>query len=92
MIKTWRTSATRRFAEEGKSKFSGMDERKARRRLNLLDSISDLKEIAPLNSIHIHPLKGSRKGQWAMTINDQWRLVFTFKGGDAYDVEIVDYH
>lgn len=92
MIKSWKNSATRRFAEEGKSKFSGMDEQKARRRLNLLDSISDLKDIAPLNSIHLHALKGDRKGQWAMTINDQWRLVFAFKEGDAYDVEIVDYH
>ena len=92
MIKSWKNSATRRFAEESKSKFSGMDERLATRRLNLIDSISSLSEIDRLRSIHLHPLKGSRKGYWAMTINDQWRMVFKFEKGDAYDVEIGDYH
>lgn len=92
MIKTWKNSATRRFAETGKSKFSGMDVRLAQRRLNLIDNISSLREITPLRSIHLHPLKGSRKGQWAITINGPWRLVFRFKDGDAYDVELTDYH
>ena len=92
MIRSWANSATRRFAETGKSKFSGMDEQMARRRLNLIDSISALSEIAPLRSIHLHSLKGSRKGQWAITINGPWRIVFKFKDGDAHDVEITDYH
>jgi proteic killer suppression protein len=92
MIKSWKNSATRRFAETGKTKFSGMDDQMARRRLNLIDSISPLGEIAPLRSIRLHALKGSRKGQWAVTINGSWRLVFRFKDGDAYDVEITDYH
>lgn len=40
----------------------------------------------------LEQLKGDRKGQWSIRINDQWRLCFRFENGDAYDVEIVDYH
>jgi proteic killer suppression protein len=40
----------------------------------------------------LHELTGGRSGSWAMTINGPWRLVFRFKDGDAFDVEIVDYH
>lgn len=49
-------------------------------------------EIPSLVSIGLHKLKGARKNQWAMTINGPWRLVFEFKNGDAYNVEIVDDH
>jgi toxin HigB-1 len=37
-------------------------------------------------------LKGERNKQWAMTVNDRWRICFEFRRGDAFDVEIVDYH
>jgi plasmid maintenance system killer protein len=40
----------------------------------------------------LHKLKGNRKGQWAMTVNARWRICFEFRNGDAYEVEIVDYH
>jgi proteic killer suppression protein len=40
----------------------------------------------------LEALKGSRKGQHSIRINDQWRICFHWKGGDAFDVEIVDYH
>lgn len=49
----------------------------------------DLRE--PLSS-HLEVLTGGRAGQWSIRINDQWRLCFRFEGGDAFDVEIVDYH
>ncbi|MFA6022231.1 MAG: type II toxin-antitoxin system RelE/ParE family toxin [Rhodospirillales bacterium] len=92
MIKTWKTSATRQLAETGKSKFSGLDVDKALERLTLLNAAVTLKQITPLKSVGLHALKGDRKGLWAMTINGPWRLCFRFKDGDAYDVEIVDYH
>lgn len=57
--------------------------------LNIAASPEDL---SPLASVGLHRLKGERKGQWAMTINDRWRICFRFEKGDAYDVEIVDYH
>ena len=40
----------------------------------------------------LEALHGSRKGQWSIRINDQWRLCFRFEGGNAFDVEILDYH
>ena len=92
VIKSWKSSATRRFAEQGKGRFSGLDIEKAMARLQLLDAVTSMDEIPPLASIGLHKLKGGRKREWAMTINGPWRLVFEFRAGDAYEVEIVDYH
>jgi proteic killer suppression protein len=92
VIKSWKTTATRRLAEEGKSSFGGLDVPRALARLQLLDAMVTLQEIPALGSIGLHKLKGKRRHQWAMTINGPWRLVFTFRDGNAYDVEIVDYH
>ena len=92
MIKSWGAEPTRRFAETGKSKFSGMEEAKALARLQLLDATASLGEMPPLKSIGLHKLEGNRAGQWAMTINGPWRLVFSFRDGHAFDVEIIDYH
>lgn len=92
MIKSWKDHATRRFATDGKGRFAGLDVDKAMARLQLLDAVQSMGEIPTLASIGLHKLKGDRKGQWAMTINGPWRLVFRFRDGDAYDVGIVDYH
>ena len=48
------------------------------------------RRIPPSN--RLEALKGSRAGQWSVRINDQWRVCFRFEAGDAFDVEIVDYH
>lgn len=58
----------------------------------MLDAASALSDLSPLKSIGLHKLGGNRKGQWAMTISGPWRLCFRFEDGDAWDVEIVDYH
>ncbi len=92
MIKSFANRPTERFAQDGKSKFTGMDVAKAMARLKLLRAARSLDDIPPLNSVGLHPLVGSRQGQWAMTINGPWRVVFRFKDGNAEDVEIVDYH
>jgi proteic killer suppression protein len=92
VIKSWKDARTRRFADDGKSSFSGLDVDKANARLQLLDAVASMKEIPSLASIGLHRLSGGRKKQWAMTINGPWRLVFEFMDGDAYNVEIVDYH
>jgi len=92
MIKSITDTATRQFVETGKSRFSGLDPAKAMARLNVLNAARSLDDISPLRSIGLHKLTGDRKGQWAMTINGPWRLCFRFGNGDAYDVEIVDYH
>jgi proteic killer suppression protein len=84
--------ATERFAREGKSKFIGMDVAKAMARLQVLHAAQSLEDIPPLKSVGLHALIGDRQGQWAMTINGPWRLVFRFADGKAEQVEIVDYH
>jgi proteic killer suppression protein len=64
----------------------------AERKLQMLDiarRIDDLR-IPPAN--RLETLKGDRQGQFSIRINDQWRLCFRFADGNAYDVEIVDYH
>lgn len=43
-------------------------------------------------SWRLHPLRGNRKGQWAVTVRANWRIVFGFDGGNAIDVDFVDYH
>lgn len=92
MIKSWANSATRRLAEEGKGKFSGLDREAALDLIAALDAATALSDLSPLKSVGLHKLKGDSKGQWAMTVNGPWRLCFRFKDGDAWDVEIVDYH
>ena len=57
--------------------------------LNVAKSLQDL---SPLRSVGLHKLKGDRKNQWAMTVNERWRICFEFRKSDAFDVEIVDYH
>jgi proteic killer suppression protein len=57
--------------------------------MNVAKALSDL---SPLKSIGLHKLKGSRKDQWAMTINARCRICFEFRKADAFNVEIVDYH
>jgi proteic killer suppression protein len=92
MIRSVTGSATRRFIETGKSKFSGMDSDLAQQRLSELDAASSLEALSPLRSVGLHKLKGDRAGFWSMSINGPWRLVFRFADGDAFEVEIVDYH
>ena len=92
MIVSFANRTTERFAREGKSKFAGMDVTKAFARLQVLHAATSLEDIPPLKSVGLHPLVGDRQGQWAMTINGPWRLVFRFRDGNAEHVEIVDYH
>ena len=64
----------------------------ARRKLVILDASTELiaLRVPPGNRLEV--LKGDRKGYHSIRINDQWRICFKWKAGDAYDVEIVDYH
>jgi toxin HigB-1 len=92
MIKTWANSATRRFSEDGKSKFSGLDEEWAIELLAALDAASSLADLSALKSVGLHKLSGDRRSQWAMTVNGPWRVCFRFDAGDAWEVEIVGCH
>jgi toxin HigB-1 len=93
MIKSWKNAVSRKLWEEQHSHgFRGIDEEFALELLASLNVAKSLKDLSPLKSIGLHKLKGDRKNQWAMTINGRWRACFVFEDGDAYDVEIVDYH
>ena len=56
-----------------------------------LDSATTV-EAMRIPSHRLHALKGDRKGYWSVTVKANWRLVFRFENGDAYDVELIDYH
>jgi proteic killer suppression protein len=45
-----------------------------------------------LPGFRLHPLKGERSGQWAVSVSGNWRVVFRFEGEDVFDVDLVDYH
>jgi toxin HigB-1 len=62
MIRSWANSATRRFAEEGKSKFFGLDQETASELLAILDAATSLGDLSPLKSIGLHKLSNDRKG------------------------------
>ena len=64
----------------------------ARRKLVMLDAASELNDLRAPPGNRLEALKGNRKGQHSIRINDQWRICFKWKAGDAYDVEIADYH
>jgi len=93
VIKTWKNAKCRKVYEEGKTRgFSGLDRDHALEVLKTLNAATSLSQIGPLKSVGLHRLKGNRKGQWAMTVNGPWRVCFLFHDGDAYNVEITDYH
>ncbi len=66
--------------------------RVALRKLLILHAASSLHDLKVPPENRLEKLKGDRKRQYSIRINDQWRVCFRWKGGDAYDVEIVDYH
>jgi proteic killer suppression protein len=93
VIRSWRNAATRKVWEGGRpNQFRGLDLDLAVDLLLALNVAKSLSDLSPLKSVGLHKLKGDRRGQWAMTVDGPWRICFEFRRGDAYEVEIVDYH
>ncbi len=91
MIRTIRDKETRRlWNREFTRKFQSI-ERAARVRLGFLDAARSLEDLR-LPGLRLEALKGDRQGQHSIRINDQYRICFIWRTGDAYDVEVVDYH
>ena len=67
-------------------------QRLAARKLEMLAAASQLESLRIPPSNRLEKLKGDRSGQHSIRINDQWRICFVWKGGNAHNVEIVDYH
>ncbi len=93
MIKNFADGETEELFIRGKSKRLPADIiKRAIRRLEYIDLAVSLDDLRVPPSNRLHALKDDRKGQWSISINDQWRICFRFHKGDAYDVEITDYH
>jgi toxin HigB-1 len=92
VIRSFRCADTDRlFRREAVRRFKAF-ERQALRKLDMLDAAPDLRTISTLPGNQLELLKGDRKGQYSIRVNDQWRICFVWREGHAYDVEIVDYH
>jgi len=82
---------TRLFDDELVARFRAI-ERQARRKLLYLHRARTIQDLSVPPGNRLEALRGNRKGQHSIRINDQWRICFRWKDGDAHDVEIVDYH
>ena len=93
MIKTFADRETQQLYTTGKSRRLPPDlVKRAVRRLEYIDLANELSDLKVPPSNRLHALKDDREGQYAISINDQWRICFRFVAGDAHDVEITDYH
>jgi len=93
MIKSFRGSATEKiFKRHFAKKISGDIQRLAYRKLVFLDSAEQLKDLRIPPGNRLEKLKGNREGQYSIRVNDQWRICFKWHVGDAFEVEITDYH
>ena len=93
MIQTFADKETQQVFVSGKSKRLPPDLiRRAIRRLEYIHLANTLNDLRVPPSNRLHALKGDREGQHSISINEQWRICFRFIDGDAYDVEITDYH
>lgn len=93
MIVTFKDKETERIWRGHYSKkFQKNIQRIMRRKLILLHSSVNLFDLRLPPGNRLHGLEGDRKGQHSVSINDQWRICFKWENGNAYDVEIVDYH
>jgi toxin HigB-1 len=92
VIKSFRSADTERLFNRGRVKQFQAFERVARRKLEMVNAAKDLRDLASPPANRMEKLKSERDGQHSIRINDQWRVCFVWRDGDAYDVEITDYH
>ena len=93
MIKTFACKETKSiFHRQFSRKLPHDIQQVARRKLEILDAAEVLHDLRVPPSNRLEKLLGDRKGQYSIRINDQWRICFDWQRGDAYNVEIVDYH
>jgi toxin HigB-1 len=92
MIKRYRHKGLARFFETGDTR--GINAQHAAWIRILLTSLSGATQPADMNlpGYRFHPLRGDRKGQWAVSVSGNWRLVFEFEGGHVTNVDLIDYH
>jgi toxin HigB-1 len=93
VIKTFADRYTPGLYVRGKSKRSPPEiTRRALRKLEYVDLATGLDDLKVPPSNRLHELERERNGQFSISVNDQWRICFRFVDGDAFDVELTDYH
>ena len=93
MIKSFRDKESEEiFNRQLSGKLPQNIQRVARKKLVILDAALELNDLRIPPGNRLEALKGDRKGQHSIRINDQWRVCFKWSDGDVYDVEITDYH
>ncbi len=92
MIRSFMSKETERLFHDYRVRRFQACETVARRTLKMLDDAARLDDVAALPGNRFEALKGDRQGQHSIRINDQYRMCFVWRDGDAYHVEIVDYH
>ena len=92
MIKSFRCKDTENLFDDVNVKKYRSISRAARIKLEVLNAAVSLNSLRVPPGNRLEQLKGNRRGQHSIRINDQWRICFTWKDENAYDVEIVDYH
>ena len=80
------------FRRRRVSKFPIDIQRRVQKKLMILNNSTDLNDLRTPPGNHLEKLSGNRTGQYSIRINDQWRICFEWLDGDAWRVEIVDYH
>ena len=92
MIQGFRHKGLQRlFEKSDHSKVRTQDVRKLEHILAVLNRAKKPDDM-DLPGFHLHPLKGNLKGHWAVTVRANWRVTFKIKGGDACEVDLIDYH
>lgn len=93
MIKSFADQRTQELYISGKaSRFPSALAKRAARKLEYIDLAIRLEDLRVPPGNRLHAQEGDRKGQHSIAVNDQWRICFRFVDGDAYDVEVCDYH
>jgi proteic killer suppression protein len=93
MIQTFADKATAAiFAGQEIRRLPRAVQEVARRKLKLIDAAPSLDSLRVPPGNRLEALRGDRKGLWSIRINDQWRICFRWERGDAFEVEVVDYH
>ena len=92
MIRSFESKDTEKLSNDHRVRRFQAFETVARRKLKMLDDATSLNDLAALPGNRLEALRGDRKGQHSIRINDQYRICFEWRAGDAHNVEIVDYH
>ena len=93
MIKSFKHKGLKRLFERNQSQ--GVPAAVAQKILDVLAALDTAEEPGDVGLFpgwRLHPLKGDLKGFWSITITGNWRIIFRFESGDAFEVDLVDYH